>query len=118
MIVCIVGTRSPVDEDKAEKAIHKILSRYNVGRDIIISGGATGIDSIAEKLAKERGFRFVVFKPRTNTWESYRERNWSMAYACDILYRVRDYDRPSRGSGWTMKAAQKLGKITYEVVMD
>ena len=57
----VVGSRSITDEEFVEKKIDKMISqirdRYNI---LIVSGGAGGVDSIAEKYARKNGMEMRV----------------------------------------------------------
>lgn len=117
-IICIVGSHilTPAQENDARQIIKEILDNCKCN-DVVISGGAKGVDSIAEEVANEEGLGFVVFKPMIERWDAYRHRNWSMAYACDNLYRIVTKDSKTYGSGWTRDRAKEMGKFTKEYVV-
>lgn len=58
-ILAVVGSRDFDDY----RLVCKILDRTRPHTDRIISGGAKGADSLAERYAKENGVDFEVFKP-------------------------------------------------------
>lgn len=116
MIICIVGSVD-IDEKEAKHKIFGILGNHDWTSDVVISGGAKGVDSLAEEVAKFLGFRFVVFKPMQESWSYYKQRNWSMAYACDTLYRIKSKTSKTYGSGWTRDRAKEMGKPTEEIVI-
>lgn len=56
----IVGSRTFSDYDLLEEKTDKLLQNKQ-GKDItIVSGGSQGADKLAEKYAKERGYRLIV----------------------------------------------------------
>lgn len=55
----IVGSRSFEDYSKLSSVCDKLLSNYS--EVTIVSGGAVGADSLAERYASERGYGLVVF---------------------------------------------------------
>ncbi len=57
--VAIVGSRHLVDYRKLCTTIRPLLRPD----DIIVSGGADGIDSLAERYARQNGHKFICFKP-------------------------------------------------------
>lgn len=108
------------------------MNRY--GNITLISGGAKGMDSIAEEVATSLGFKIDddnIKKPETEHWEDrdgkkgYKSRNLEIAQECDILYclptklkttpcyhcGVTDHERS--GACWTMKQANILKKETH-----
>jgi len=64
----IVGTRTFSDYELLKTVTDKMLStQCNAGKSIvIISGGADGADSLAEKYAREKGFQLYVFEADWN----------------------------------------------------
>lgn len=61
----IVGSRTFSDYDLLKTTVDKLL-HYNVakGRKIhVVSGGAKGADTLAEKYAKEYGYELHIFRP-------------------------------------------------------
>lgn len=118
-IVCIVGSRE-VEQTMARREVRKILGKYSPEMDVVISGGRGNVDLAVEEVAKELGFKFVPFLPRHDQWQNYQERNWSMAAACTVLYRITlasPLPTTTYGSGWTRDRAKELGKPTFEVVV-
>ena len=88
------------------------------GIDLIISGGAGGIDEIAEKYADEHRISKLILRPN---YKLYRKaaplkRNELMVSICDEVLLV--WDGASRGTAYTAKVAQKMGKIVKIVRVD
>jgi len=46
---------------------------------VVVSGGASGVDSIAVDVAKSMGFETLVFAPKTNDWPGFKARNIQIA---------------------------------------
>ena len=78
--------------------------------DLIITGGAKGIDTLAEAYAKERGIPTLTVKPR---YERYGRaapilRDEAMVDMADAVLVI--WDGVSRGSRHTADYARKQGK--------
>ena len=78
--------------------------------DIIVSGGAKGVDQMAEKTAKERGMNTVVFLP---DWDRHGKgagflRNKEIVALADVV--VAFWDGFSRGTLSTIDLAREAGK--------
>ncbi|MBR3681521.1 MAG: hypothetical protein IKL79_05915 [Clostridia bacterium] len=102
MKLLIAGSRSITDFD---------LSPY-IPRDTdtVISGGASGVDSLAEKYADLHKLSKYILRPR---YEFYKrsaplKRNDEMVEMADAALII--WDGSSRGSEYMLKQAKKLGK--------
>ena len=96
---------------------------------LIISGGASGVDSHAESIAKLIGIKTQIFHPDMNEWKYYKERNILIANACDMLYNLVIADQESycyhhaigghikSGACWTQIFAKSLGKPTKMIII-
>ena len=102
MKLLIVGSRSIVDFD---------LSPYIASDvDTIISGGANGIDSIAEQYADLHRLSKYIVRPR---YERYGraaplKRNEQMVDMADAVLVI--WDGRSKGTQYTLKYAEKMNK--------
>lgn len=105
MKLAIVGSRGIKHAD-----IGLILRQHNLTPTTIISGGAIGVDTLAEQWAKAHGIATEVFKPdyKKHLRGAPIRRNELMARECDILLAI--WDGKSRGTAHIMKYAEKLGK--------
>lgn len=102
MKLLIVGSRSITDFD---------LSKYiPEGVDHIISGGANGVDTLAEKYADEHGIPKTIVRPEYNRYGKAAplRRNEVMVDMADTVLVI--WDGVSRGTQYTVKYAKKQGK--------
>ena len=102
MKLLIVGSRSITDFD---------LSPY-VRRDVdtIISGGACGIDSVAERYADLRHLSKYIIRPRYDLYgrAAPLKRNEQMVDMADAVLIV--WDGRSKGTQYTLRYANKMNK--------
>lgn len=86
---------------------------------VIISGGAEGIDIIADNVAWVRDIQFIRHLPIHNRWEpeGYKERNTKIAEDCTHLLCIRTQQSTTYGSGWTADLAERLGKTVWRVII-
>lgn len=64
------------------------LRKHNIThKDVIISGGAKGVDSYAQRYAKEIGCTMIIFypNPKISSPQKYFDRNTCIALQCDEL---------------------------------
>lgn len=73
MNIAIVGSRHYTDYEFVKESLFDKLNYYiNSNLYIqIISGGAKGVDSLAERFAKENGIDFKLFLPEWNTFGKF-----------------------------------------------
>ena len=107
MKVGIVGNRTGwTYEDVKQK-----LVKYGINKsDIIISGGAQGVDTYAEDFAKEIGAECVIYHPDPDTPspQRYYNRNKKIAAQCSKL--IAFDNKKHSGTLNTINYARKLGK--------
>lgn len=111
--LAIVGSRSLENSVEATQLIQKILMKAKVytGNDLeIVSGGAIGIDLMAENMAKDFGIRVKLFRPKGVGWKFYKARNDQIAEYCDELVCIRDPNSRTHGCLYTARKAEELGK--------
>lgn len=88
--------------------------------DHIVSGGATGADSIAEKIAKEHNISTMIFKP---DWNKHGRsagvvRNTEIVKNSDIGFAIVNKPLPeSKGTYDTYKKSQRAGKPVHLLVI-
>ena len=102
MKLLIVGSRSIEDFD---------LSPYiSAEVDTIISGGACGIDSLAEKYADEHHISKYIMRPHYELYgrAAPLKRNEQMVNIADAVLVI--WDGCSKGAQYTLKYAKKTNK--------
>lgn len=102
MKLLIAGSRS-VTKLELEKYLPE-----NV--DCIITGGAAGVDTIAEKYADERGIFKIIIKPEYRLYGRAAPlmRNIAMVDMCDTVMAF--WDGISKGTKHTIDYAKSSGK--------
>jgi len=108
--------------------LNSLIEEYGVDDITLISGGAKGVDTEAEDVAKQLGIKTIIHKPLEYKWENgYKPRNLKIANECDVLYcfptKVKTTpcyhcelkDHEVTGGCWTMKKAKELKKETHVV---
>ena len=100
--VAVVGSRSIRNAD---------LSAY-IPKEctVIISGGAKGVDTLAEQYAKTQGIKTLILKPDYGRFQKGAplRRNEEIVQQADMVLAF--WDGASRGTKYTIDYAKKLGK--------
>lgn len=115
----VAGSRTighyPIVADIIEDAI----DQFGISPSTIISGHARGVDSLAEKWAKQNGVK-VELHPAD--WDRYGKaaghiRNKEMAKCADCLVAVKDAAAKNIGTGIMIMEARRVGiaGLVYEV---
>jgi len=99
----------------ARGIIEESLITYPI--DCVVSGGATGVDSLAEELAKRYAIPVEIYEPLNRRWEpdGYKARNELIAERCTHLLCIRSKDAKTYGSGWTADYAESIGRDVVRV---
>ena len=97
-ILSIVGSRTFNDYETLKEIVNKVLSENNYDIMEIVSGGAKGADSLAERYANENNIHLTVYKA---DWEKYGKRagfirNVDIIKHCNIC--IAFWDGESRGT--------------------
>lgn len=102
MKLLIIGSRSIKSFDFSEHVFE--------GVDTVISGGASGIDSLAERYADEHRLSKYIIRPRYDLYGRAAPlvRNKAMVEMCDAILAI--WDGKSRGTLSTVEYAKKLHK--------
>ena len=102
MKLLVVGSRSIVEFD---------LSPYITSEvSMIISGGANGMDKLAEQYADQRRLSKMIIRPQYARYgrAAPLKRNEEMVDNADEVLVI--WDGVSKGTAYTIKYAQKQGK--------
>ena len=124
--VAIVGTSHALTENEERDIRQFCAMALKVEHaDILVSGGASGVDLIAEEVAVGLGIQIEIHHPKRKSWEDYKKRNIEIAESCDKLICITIPKRPlaqkcyhhtppekhTKTAGcWTMNEALKLNK--------
>ncbi len=102
MKLLIAGSRSITEFD---------LEKYNTEDiDTILSGGACGIDTLAEKFADKNKLSKIILRPKYNSYgkRAPLKRNEELVHMADEVLIV--WDGKSKGTLHTINYAKKLNK--------
>lgn len=109
MKLLIVGSRSIVDFDLEGLVPDDV--------DLIISGGARGMDTVAERYADSHSIPKLIIRPRYDRYGrgAPLRRNEEMVDLCDAVLAV--WDGESRGTKYTLNYALTRNKKIIEIVV-
>ena len=106
--VGIVGSRSITDEEYVFYVLNFYLRRLLAEKEVIIvSGGAVGIDKIAEKFAEQKGIETEIYEPEYDKFPpkvAPIKRNQTIVDNSDYLIAI---TTGSSGTASTIKMAEK-----------
>lgn len=113
MKLAVIGSRQFNDYDFFVNKINEYIDLSKI--TVFISGGAKGADSLAERLAKDKGFEMIVFKPDYKQYSRAATfiRNREIINHADII--VAFWDGKSSGTRYTIDYAKRQAKILYIV---
>ena len=114
MIVGITGSRSIKDKEFIIECLDHIIKQHpNI--KAFLTGGAKGVDQIAEKYLTSIGYAVVVMRPAHSYVPSipyttllYKSRNRMIVYNCNLLISI--WDGKSGGTKYTVDFAERLDK--------
>jgi hypothetical protein len=114
--VGVVGSRNFDNYCVMESFLERIRLKHGIS--VIISGGARGADSLAERYAKKYEIPTEIFLPDWNTYgkSAGMRRNSDIVNASDMI--VAFWDMVSTGTKNTINKATKAGKETWVVEPD
>lgn len=106
MKVAIVGSRDYPDLDEVRRYVREQLA----DDDVVVSGGARGVDRAAESEARRRGLQVLIFPAE---WDKYGKsagmrRNAQLVDTCEML--IAWWDGTSRGTANSVDRALRAGK--------
>lgn len=108
MKLAIIGSRSFSDYNYLEKICNEFRKIENV--DAVVSGGASGTDTLAEIWANKNNIRTKIFKA---DWKKYGNsagvvRNKNIIKSADVVLAF--WDNESRGTKHSIDLAIKFNK--------
>lgn len=116
-VLAIVGSVALAGNDEAPKLVAEAFDTHRPRR--IVSGGAAGVDSMAEDEGKRRGFRepdtMTIHRPRGKGWAYYKARDQLIANDAECLVRIFAGTARTYGSGWTANQAEKRGARVWRI---
>ena len=82
---------------------------------LIITGGATGIDALAEEYADKKRLSKLILRPQYNLFgkSAPLKRNETMVMLCDMALIV--WDGKSKGAKHTIEYAKRLNKPVISI---
>ena len=108
--IAIIGSRTITNEAYVFSVLNFYLRRLLEENEVtIISGGALGIDKIAEKFAEEKGLKTEIYKPEYDKFPPRVApilRNQTIVENSDYLMAI---TTGSKGTASTIKMAEKKG---------
>lgn len=133
MKLAVVGSVRFTDPGAPQLALEIIRHKIRVFTpEVLISGGADGIDKLAEEAWRELvpDVEPTIHLPQSNRWApyGYQDRNRLIATDCTHLLAIRDHhsknngwmDHPpylTYGAGWTADEAQRMGKQVERIIL-
>ena len=115
--IAIVGSRGINDIDFVEKQFFRILSEegIDIQNTVIVSGGAAGVDTLAQEIAKKYGLTITIHYPQWRFGKAAGPiRNSKIVQDADIVLAIRR--GVSRGTIDTIRKAKAAKKKVYEIV--
>lgn len=111
--VAIIGSRNFSNWEQLKEEVGQIIRPD----DTIVSGGAIGADSMAQRIAKENGLKMIIFYPNYTRYARGAPfvRNKLIAEQADIVLAFYSKGRFQQGGTLhTVEKAKELGKKVYE----
>ena len=113
MKIAIVGGRDFNDYQFLKNELEKFINENKISLHSIVSGGAKGADTLAEKFASEKKVEMIIFKPN---FEKYGRgaalaRNTQIVECADTMFAF--WDGKSKGTHDSIKKSEKLGKKLF-----
>lgn len=109
MKLAIIGSRT-LNQQQVIKVIEQVMTKSKTKITTIVTGGANGVDSIAEYYAKMSNLNLEVFYP---VYKKYGKRaplirNNEIIKNCDGVLAI--WDGESNGTAYTINKAKKENK--------
>ena len=114
MNIVIVGNRIGWNYQRVEQ----VLLQNNVHKsDVIITGGAEGVDTFAIMYAKKAGCKCIIINPDTSikSPDRYYKRNLEMVLMCDVVIAFNKKNEIRTGTHNTITQAKSHNRKVIEV---
>lgn len=113
MNIAIVGGRDFNDFDLLKKVLVEFMGGNQTLLNAIVSGGAKGADTLAEKFADEIGVEKIIFKPNFEKFGRFGAliRNTEIVENSDVVFAF--WDGKSKGTLDSISKAKKMNKILH-----
>ena len=110
MKLLIVGSRTITDFD--------LSGHIPEDTHLIISGGAKGMDTVAERYADEHNIEKLIIRPQYKMYGKAAplKRNEEMVREADVVLAV--WDGCSRGTQYTLNYAREQEKKIIEIIVN
>lgn len=114
MKIAIVGSRTFEDYDAMCAFIkEKLASMEYTTIEAVVSGGARGADTLAERYAQEMGLQMIVFPAE---WKKYGRRagfirNVDIIRECDVCFAF--WDGESHGTQHDIELCEQMNKQCF-----
>jgi len=106
--ILITGSRNIKDKQSVFNQLDSFVNHFT---DIIVHGGATGVDLIAEEWCKQNKVKSMIVRPvHESKKEYYLHRNAEMVGMCDMCLAF--WDGKSRGTQFTINYAKQRNLVT------
>jgi predicted Rossmann fold nucleotide-binding protein DprA/Smf involved in DNA uptake len=115
LIVAVIGSRTFNDYSLLSRELDQLALTTPIAS--LVSGGAIGVDALAERYGLENSLPIKIFKPDYVRYgrRAPLVRNVEIVKLSDIIFCL--WNGKSKGSAHTLKQARLLGKPTIVVVV-
>jgi hypothetical protein len=120
MQLAIVGSRDFRDEKAFEERVKEFLSGYNNNElpEAVVSGGATGADTLAKNWAKKNGVKLVEYKADFNRYGKAAGPIRNALIVKDCTHVLAFPSRHGKGTQDTIKKALCVQKVVVTHFVD
>jgi hypothetical protein len=117
LCLAIVGWRGMTNQELFDATMEQFVADYGLP-DVVVSGGATGADTMGEKWAKDHNIPTQIYKPVWRNKGVYDKsagikRNTDIVNACTHM--VAFPSDKGKGTQDSIQKAKKEGKIVIEI---
>lgn len=107
-----MGSRSYADYEKLKSTLDAVRTPITM----LVSGGAAGADSLAQRYAQEKGLPITIFYPNREKYgnAAYARRNQQIVDFCDNMCAF--WTGGSPGTRMAIEMAEKAGKKVFVVL--